>query len=93
MYRRYLSPFEEDVIIEDDAEIVTPTRLEEETVSKTPTECCRTEQQTNLFGTFGNDDIILIGILLLLLNEQKDNRDIPLILGIGFLLLINYIEK
>lgn len=98
MYKRYYSPFEEDVIIEDDAEIITPQKLEAEDKSFEETQQtdftksneCRGES-TNLFGALGNDDIILLGILLLLLNEQKDNRDVPMILGIGFLLLINYI--
>lgn len=86
MYKRYYSPFEEKPVRREmEAEIIKPQKLSGESEKKS--------QKRDFFSKISNDDIILIGILLLLLMEDKENRDIPLVLGIGFLLLIDYIEK
>ena len=38
------------------------------------------------------DDIILIALIIILLSEEKEKRDVPMILTLGFLFLIQYID-
>ena len=94
MYKRYYSPFEEEPI--------TKPSYQEERPEPKNIECVKKEDEKKapskkakdgLFGALAIDDLILIGILFLLLTEDKENRDLPLILGIGFLLLVEYIES
>jgi len=49
------------------------------------------DKKGTIFGGMNTEDIILLGILALLLMEDKEGRDIPLVLAIGFLLLAEYI--
>lgn len=48
-------------------------------------------EKKSFFGSMDTEDIILLGILVLLLLEDKENRDIPLVLAVAFLLLVEYI--
>ena len=39
-----------------------------------------------------SDDIIIIALIIILLSEEKSKRDVPMILTLGFLFLIQYID-
>ena len=98
MYRRYYSPFDEaqPARKEYEAELIKPQKIEQIEQKEEKIEKCEEKKKSqgfDFFNRISNDDIILIGILILLLMEDKENRDIPLVLGIAFLLLIEYIEK
>ena len=45
------------------------------------------------FDNISTEDVVLIGILILLLAEEPENRDIPLLLAIGFILLMGLIDR
>lgn len=46
------------------------------------------DNKLNLFGRFRIDDILLIGVILLLLREEK--KDMGLILALGFIFLCDF---
>lgn len=46
----------------------------------------------NFFSNINVDDLILIGVIVLLFMEEQDNRDMPLIITLAFLLIIELIE-
>ncbi|MDD3766589.1 MAG: hypothetical protein PHF89_05300 [Eubacteriales bacterium] len=48
-------------------------------------------EKKGVFGSVTAEDLILLGILVLLLLEDKEHRDMPLVLAIAFLLLVEYI--
>ncbi|NLB81946.1 MAG: hypothetical protein GX800_10150 [Clostridiaceae bacterium] len=87
MYKRYYSPFEEQPVTKPyQAEVIKPKKVD----CITPQEDnCDQKQKSTLFGNISIDDIILLGILLLLITDEK--KDLPLILAIGYLLLSEYI--
>lgn len=94
MYKRYYSPFEEKPVRKAfEAEIIKPQKIEQLEDKEEKCERKKKSQHSDFFSKISNDDIILIGILVLLLLEDKENRDIPLVLGIAFLILIEYIER
>ena len=104
VYKRYYSPFEEPKINETlkESEIITPKKIEmEETVAPVSNEnnsvnehkgSKNSSSSPSLFDRIGFDDLIILGILIILLMEDKENRDVPMIMALGFLLLIGYIE-
>lgn len=90
VYKRYKSPFEEPKDFIKEQEPITPKPQPKE-------HCSREHQNKNpgipgFFDNLGNDDILLIGLIIILLAERKENRDVPLILTLGFLFLIQYID-
>ncbi len=90
MYRRYYSPFEEQPITKEyEPEIIKPQKIEE----KPEGECSKKHSRKDFFGGISTEDIILIGILLLILLDDNEQKDIPLVLGIAFLFLIGYIDR
>jgi hypothetical protein len=94
LYKKYYTPFEEQPVRKEyPAEVIKPKKAEPEQQIKEAEKPGKKPQQRGFFGNVATDDIILIGILLLLLMEDKKNRDMPLILGIGFLLLIEYLDN
>ncbi len=98
MYKKYYSPFEEQPIKKEyAAEVIKPEKLDPamEDIKIEDTRITEKKKSHNggFFGNISTEDLILLGILILLLTEEKENRDIPLILGIGFLLLIEYIDN
>lgn len=94
VYKRYYSPFEE----KRKPEIIHPKREEDagEACGKPCEKPCPPKTCGNgvlgFLDHIGCDDMILIGLLVILLMEDKDKRDVPLILTLGFLFLIQYIE-
>ena len=89
--KRYYSPFEND-------EIVQPQRITEENEqsprSHAPPvrrfKCAnlpnkRRHTPLSFLSELKTDDLILIGLILLLLFEEKEERDMPLILGLFIL--------
>jgi len=94
VYKRYFSPFDEPKRpITENAEIIKPIKIEEKEKQIKKTQ--HKKQNTSPFDFFGkikNDDLIILGIIVVLLLEDKENRDISLILALGFLFLIEYIE-
>jgi len=91
VYKRYSSPFE-------DKKPCTPTEIKHEEKCEKPKEQnqkCNTSQSPLPLGfldNLGYDDIIIIALIIILLGEDKNKRDIPLILTLGFLFLIQYID-
>lgn len=100
LYKRYYSPFEEQPVRKDyEPEVIKPQKFEtEEDCNKKEYafEKCEEPKKSHgggFLGGISTEDIILIGILLLLLMEDSEHIDLPLVLGVGFLLLIGYIDK
>ena len=99
MYKRYYSPFEEIPPRRHIQEpvIIQPQKIENEVCEEVKKECANHKRHSSspfdFFKRIKNDDVILLGIILVLLMEEKENRDIPLILSLGFLFLIEYIES
>ena len=98
MYKRYYSPFEEIPqrrYIQEPV-IIQPQKIENEVCEEVKKECAHHKKHSSspldFLGRMKSDDLILIGIIVILLMENKENRDIPLILSLGFLFLIEYIE-
>ena len=83
VYKRYESPFER------------PKQTTRTPPQKSP-EIRRENKKSNISLGFidklSNDDIILIALIIILLSEDKKNRDVPMILTLGFLFLIQYID-
>ncbi len=98
MYKRYYSPFEEIPQKRHIQEpvIMQPQKIESEVCEEVKKECHNHKRHSSspfdFLGRMKSDDLILIGIIIILLMEEKENRDIPLILSLGFLFLIEYIE-
>lgn len=91
VYKRYYSPFEEQKTHSP------PPPPREECPPKEEPECpppCppRNNSPFSFLDKIGYDDLIIIGILIILLAEDKENRDIPLILALAFLFIVQYIE-
>ncbi len=83
VYKRYESPFES-------------SKHTTRTPPLKPPEIRRENKKSNISLGFidklSNDDIILIALIIILLSEDKKNRDVPMILTLGFLFLIQYID-
>ncbi len=93
VYKRYQSPFESTK-----EEFINP--------SVSPPEPCAEQEHIfppdknrntppaslGFLDSLASDDIILIGLIIILLAENKENRDVPLILTLGFLFLVQYID-
>ncbi len=91
MYKRYYSPFEEQPITKAyEPEIIRPERIAENVHNN---DCEKKERSGGFFGDISAEDIILIGILLMLLMEDSEHRDIPLVIGVAFLFLIGFLDK
>lgn len=94
VYKRYNSPFEEPKKVEEHKE-VSRSRAEKENHEEQ--ECAKTNQRQSpnslgFLDNLSNDDVLLVGLIIILLAESKENRDVPLILTLGFLFLIQYID-
>ena len=88
VYKRYKSPFEEPDFCKKEPEPFEPQPKEQ---------CSRENKDKNpgipgFLDSLSNDDILLIGLIVILLAEKKESRDVPLILTLGFLFLIQYID-
>ena len=90
VYKRYKSPFEEPDDCKKEQKPFEPPPQSKE-------QCSREHKDKNpgipgFLDNLSNDDILLIGLIIILLAEKKENRDVPLILTLGFLFLIQYID-
>ena len=94
VYKRYYSPFEEIPQRRHIQEpvIIQPQKIENEVCEEVKKHKRHSSSPFDFLGRMKSDDLILIGIIVILLMEDKENRDIPLILSLGFLFLIEYIE-
>ena len=99
VYKRYSSPFEETRGNAAAEEIIRPhpevSQAEPPKEKAEPTPDYTQPNPTSSLGFLDNmayDDIILIGLIVILLAENKESRDVPLILTLGFLFLIQYID-
>lgn len=94
VYKRYYSPFEEPP-----AKTLYPEhRASQNSVREQPAHTRPHHEAHHGFSLdFLNqiqiDDIIILGLLIVLLMEDRENRDVPTILALGFLFLIEYIER
>jgi hypothetical protein len=81
-----------------ESEIITPQKIEREEPQELEELLEQKDyKRQNAFPlsfleNIGYDDLIIVGIIVILLMEDKENRDIPLILTLAFLFLIEYIE-
>lgn len=80
VYKRYCSPFE------------SSHRQQEPPPLPIPKECPPPpkERKNTLFGNIGMDDIIILGLILILLLDETDEKDFPLIIALGFLLITGW---
>lgn len=99
VYKRYYSPFEQDTIIEPQ-KVVEPVHMEQnfkEDQDKKTYKCAnvpaKNDSPLSFLANIKLDDIVLIALLILLLFEENDKRDMPLIIGIAALLFIEFTEK
>ena len=93
-YRRYYSPFENEVRV-DPPRVKTapaPTRQPQRSFKapKIPTLTYPVKEKNGFFDGIQADDLIIIGLIMLLLFEDKEERDMPLIVGLGALLLSGF---
>ena len=89
IYKRYKSPFETESV--PMPEVFEPQRENKEECELPQNQ----EQNSRIGGTLDGiayDDIIIIGLIIILLAEDKGKRDTSLILTLGFLFLIGYID-
>ena len=99
VYKRYSSPFEETRGSAAGEEVIKPhpeaPKAEQPEEKIEPFGVDRQQNANSSLGFLDNmayDDVILIGLIVILLAENKDNRDVPLILTLGVLFLIQYID-
>ncbi|MBQ9997473.1 MAG: hypothetical protein IJP19_00480 [Clostridia bacterium] len=78
VYKRYTSPFQQPSV---------PTPCPK---PPSPPPPCEHEKKNSLFLGLGCDDIILIGLILVLLFDDNDQKDLPLIIALGFLLITGW---
>ena len=76
VYKRYESPFEE-----------TRRNVQPECPPAPCPPAPVPRKKDGIFKNIGNDDLILIGLILVLLLDDTQQRDYPLIIALGFLLI------
>lgn len=95
VYKRYKSPFEESENIKVQEEFIPkkepPSPPEKEEIPKQVKENTQ-GSSLGFLDSLAYDDIILIGLIIILLAEDREKRDVPAILTLGFLFLIQYID-
>ncbi len=93
VYKRYSSPFEEK-----ERKYRTPTpdncnpKCEEPKPHKPPQHKHQNNVSLGFLDNLSSDDIMIIALIIILLSEDKGKRDVPMILTLGFLFLIQYID-
>ncbi|MEE1042336.1 MAG: hypothetical protein UH854_00060 [Clostridia bacterium] len=91
VYKRYNSPFE-------DEKQHSPQCINEEPICEPqrehPQKCDKSQSPVSMgfLDNLAYDDIIIISLIIILLGEDKHKRDVPLILTLAFLFLIQYID-
>lgn len=84
VYKRYESPFEKPKNTVHTPQPIKPPEIKKENRQK--------QVSLGFLDKMSNDDIILIALIIILLAEDKEKRDVPMILTLGFLFLIQYID-
>ena len=87
VYKRYSSPFEEK-----HKQASNPTEKEQRHTEQKPQKKAHTPVSLGFLDNLSSDDIMIIALIIILLSEEKGKRDVPLILTLGFLFLIQYID-
>ena len=89
VYKRYASPFEET----PKKEIYRQKTEADKSYIPPPPQQKNKQNVSNTFlNKMATDDILLIALIIILLSEDKENRDVPMILTLAFLFLIQYID-
>ncbi len=94
-YRRYYSPFENSVRV-DPPRVTPPSpppkkrQIKKFKAPRIPTLSYPLKSGKGFFDGIQADDLIIIGLIMLLLFEDKEERDMPLIVGLGALLLSGF---
>lgn len=95
VYKRYASPFEKKSEDKPKTEVYTKNEKADNEVSTSvppPLKKKNNPISLSFLDKLSTDDIILIALIIILLSEEKDKRDVPMILTLGFLFLIQYID-
>lgn len=91
VYKRYSSPFEEkQKPIYNNTE--KEHRTEEKKFEHQPQKTVHNPVSLGFLDSLSSDDIMIIALIIILLSEEKGKRDVPMILTLGFLFLIQYID-
>ncbi len=91
VYKRYSSPFEEK-------HKPVPKHPEKEQQHEEPKQQKQPQKNEHkplslgFLDNLSSDDIMIIALIIILLSEEKGKRDVPMILTLGFLFLIQYID-
>lgn len=105
IHKRYYSPFENDEIlrpqrvIEDPAPPPPPPPERKEKQMKKfkcaslPFNNRESRSPLGFLAELKLDDLIIIGLILLLLFEEQDERDMPLIIGLVVLFILEFIDN
>lgn len=94
VYKRYSSPFED----KREKQNCTPPPAETKPdcdgpkPQKPPQLKHQNHTTLGFLENLSSDDIMIIALIIILLSEDKDKRDVPMILTLGFLFLIQYID-
>lgn len=90
VYKRYESPFEKKP---EQKNFEKKIKEEKPSPLPPPSERKPTPVSLGFLDKLSTDDIILIALIIILLSEEKEKRDVPMILTLGFLFLIQYIDS
>ncbi len=93
VYKRYNSPFEEKErhMHNPPPEEIKPKEDRQKPL-KPPEHKPSKPISLGFLDNLSSDDIMIIALIIILLAEDKDKRDVPMILTLGFLFLIQYID-
>lgn len=91
VYKRYSSPFEEKHR-HSPPQREQEQRCEEPKQQKQPQKAQHSPVSLGFLDNLSSDDVMIIALIIILLSEEKGKRDVPLILTLGFLFLIQYID-
>ena len=96
VYKRYASPFDKKSEEKPKTEVYTKNEKadnEASTSAPPPEKKKNNPVSLGFLDKLSTDDIILIALIIILLSEEKEKRDVPMILTLGFLFLIQYIDS
>jgi len=84
VYKRYESPFEEKP---------KPQSPKPPPLTPPPEKPKQKQVSLGFLDNLSTDDILIIALIIILLSAEKEKRDVPMILTLGFLFLIQYIDN
>lgn len=91
VYKRYSSPFEEKQR-HSPPPAKNEHKHEETNHQEPPQKPKHNPVSLGFLDNLSSDDIMIIALIIILLSEEKGRRDVPMILTLGFLFLIQYID-